>query len=345
MMDLEWAYSTYLPWIDAEMQSLVCSADDDLAGHYGMMQYHLGWMDALLRPTSAPSGKRIRPVLCLLACGAAGSDPRMALPAGAGLELLHNFSLVHDDIEDNSPSRRHRPAMWSLFGMPKACNAGDGMFSLAHLAFHRLRERGVPDRTVLDALRLFDETCLSLTEGQYLDMAFESRSDVTVIEYFRMIAGKTGALLAASTQIGAIVAGAPAEQTALYRVFGAALGRAFQLQDDILGIWGSEAITGKSTAGDILSKKKSLPVIHALAHPRTGRRMSDLYAGPLFKEVDVPVILTLLEESGARLYVEGQIHASVADAHSALRTLHARSEHAFLAVLEELLDSLVGRVS
>jgi geranylgeranyl diphosphate synthase type I len=186
---------------------------------------------------------------------------------------------------------------------------------------------------------------VALTEGQYLDMAFETRSDVTASEYFRMIAGKTGALLAASVQIGAMIGGAPPEQILLYRVFGAELGRAFQLQDDILGIWGSEAITGKSAASDILSKKKSLPVIYALANPSTGQRMSELYAGPPITDTDVPAILTLLEESGARLYVEEQIHASVADAHSALRGLQAQSDRAFLSALEELLDSLVGRVS
>jgi geranylgeranyl diphosphate synthase type I len=269
----------------------------------------------------------------------------MALPASAGLELLHNFSLIHDDIEDNSPTRRNRPTVWTLFGMAQACNAGDGMFSLAHLAFQRLRGAGVPETTVLDALELFDETCVALTEGQHLDMAFESRLDVSADEYFRMIAAKTGTLLAASPQIGSVVAGAPPEQTDLYRAFGAALGRAFQLQDDLLGIWGDEAVTGKSAASDILSKKKSLPVIHALAHPRTGALMSGRYAGPAFSAPDVPAILAFLEQSGARSYVEAQVRLSVADAHQALRSLRSKSDGAFLAVLAELVDSLVERVS
>jgi geranylgeranyl diphosphate synthase, type I len=345
MMDLAWANSTYLPWIEDEMRAVVCSGDAQASGHYGMMQYHMGWVDESFGPISAPSGKRIRPLLCLLACGAAGGDPRMALPAAAGLELLHNFSLIHDDIEDHSPTRRQRPTVWRLFGMPQACNAGDGMFSLAHLAFHRLRDFGAQERIVLETLRLFDETCLSLTEGQYLDMAFENRVDVTVGEYFRMTAGKTGALLAASTQIGAVVAGAPADQVRQYHAFGAAMGRAFQLQDDILGIWGDEAITGKSAAGDILSKKKTLPIILALAHPTTGPRMSELYAGPPFEEADVPAILSLLEASGAQSYVEEQIRASICDAQSALSSLQPHAERVFLTILAELLESLVERVS
>jgi geranylgeranyl diphosphate synthase, type I len=343
-MNLAWAYSTYLPWIETEMRTVVCSGDERESGYYGMMRYHLGWVDGSFDPISAPSGKRIRPLLCLLACAAAGGDPRMALPAAAGLELLHNFSLIHDDIEDYSPNRRHRPTVWRLFGMPQACNAGDGMFSLAHLAFHRLGDLGAEARIVLDALRLFDETCLSLTEGQYLDMAFESRTDVTEAEYFRMIGGKTGALLAASPQIGAVVAGAPAEQVGLYHAFGAAMGRAFQLRDDILGIWGDEAITGKSVASDILSKKKSLPIILALAHPTAGLRMSHLYGGPPFGEADVPAILALLDASGARSHVEGQIRVSVVEAQSALKSLQPHGQRVFLAILAELLESLIERV-
>ena len=115
----------------------------DVGGHYAIMQYHMGWLSTDLEPAQAPSGKRVRPLLCLLACAAAGGDPAKAVPAAAGLELLHNFSLIHDDIEDVSPTRRHRPTAWAVFGMPRACNAGDGMFSLAHAAFQRLPEQGV----------------------------------------------------------------------------------------------------------------------------------------------------------------------------------------------------------
>jgi geranylgeranyl diphosphate synthase, type I len=344
-MDLEWACATYLPWIEATMRELVFRDDEQVSGHFGMMQYHLGWRDECLGPSAIPGGKRIRPLMCLVACGAAGGDPRLALPAAAGLELLHNFSLIHDDIEDNSPTRRHRPTVWKLFGMPQACNVGDGMFGLAHLAFYRLRDRGVADRIVLEALRLFDETCLSLTEGQYLDMDFEKRAEVSANEYFRMIAAKTGALLATSPQLGALVAGAAPEQVEMYRAYGSAMGRAFQLQDDVLGIWGDESVTGKSTASDILSKKKSLPVIYALSYPATGQRLANLYAKSPVTEAEVPEVLALLDESEARQYVEAQIHTSVLHAYATLGLLQSQADPAFLAVLAELLDSLLGRVS
>jgi geranylgeranyl diphosphate synthase type I len=344
-MDLDQASADYLPWIESAMRELLSSDDQQLAGHYGMMQYHMGWLDASFEPTTAAGGKRIRPLLCLLACGAAGGDPRVAAPAAAGLELLHNFSLVHDDIEDDSPTRRHRATVWKVFGVPQACNAGDGMFSLAHLAFHRLKAHGVAGGTVLEALRLFDETCLALTEGQYLDMTFETCAEVSVAEYFRMIGAKTGALLAVSPQLGALIGGASTEVGQTYRAYGSAIGRAFQLQDDILGIWGDEALTGKSAASDITSKKKSLPVIYALSLPSVGPRLARLYAASSLTGSEVPEVLALLDDAGARLFVEEQIQRSVADAHESLDSLRPHANAEFLGVLAELVDSLVGRSS
>lgn len=339
-MSLSEAITAYLPLIEAEMRDLLAPAETSASRHYEIMQYHMGWRDPALRPAEAPGGKRIRPLLCLLAAAAVGGDPRVALPAAAGLELLHNFSLLHDDIEDNSPTRRHRPTAWTLFGMPIACNAGDGMFSLAHLAFFRLARYGVPTERILAALHRFDETCLALTEGQYLDMSFEARLDVTPHEYFCMIAGKTGALLAAAPELGALVAGATPEVVAAYRAYGAGLGRAFQLQDDILGIWGDEAETGKSAASDILSKKKSLPVVYALGHSRVGGRLRALYAGAAFTEADVPAVLRLLDEAGARGHTEAEVRRATDEAHAALGAIGVSS-----GPLVELLETLTKRRS
>jgi geranylgeranyl diphosphate synthase type I len=344
-MDLTQAFASYLPLIEAEMREVLAIPHDASAGHYQIMQYHMGWLDAEMRPVAGPAGKRIRPLLCLLACAAAGGDPRAALPAAAGLELLHNFSLLHDDIEDNSRQRRYRPTAWTIFGMPITCNAGDGMFSLAHAAFFRLAAQGVPPSAVLHALRRFDEMCVALTEGQFLDMSFERRLDVTPDDYFRMIAGKTGALLAVAPEIGAMVANAADDVCGLYRRYGAALGRAFQLQDDILGIWGDEAATGKSAASDILSKKKTLPVIYALAHEAVGARLTALYAGAEFTESDAPVVLAFLDEAGARPYVEALVCAATAEAHAALRAAAPSAVPEPHRILGELLDALVVRSS
>ncbi len=327
------------------MRSVLTGPDLAVAAHYGMMQYHMGWLDENLAPISVPTGKRIRPLLCLLACGAAGGSPESATPAAAGLELLHNFSLIHDDIEDDSATRRHRPTVWKLFGLPLACNAGDGMFSLAHTAFFGLERNDMRADQVLAALRIFNQTCVALTEGQYMDMSFEGLDHVSVPEYFAMIAGKTGALLAATTEIGAVVASAPPEVVAEYRQFGAALGRAFQLRDDILGIWGDEALTGKSAASDILSKKKSLPVLYAMADANVGPQLTRLYAGDLFQATDVPVVLSLLDQAGARAYVEAEVDKTTAEAREALAGVAPQSDAAYLAALGELLDMLAARFS
>ena len=339
--------ATYLSWVEAEMRVLLTPQpaliQPAAGGHYAIMQYHMGWLSTELEPAQAPSGKRVRPLLCLLACAAVGGDPAKAVPAAAGLELLHNFSLIHDDIEDASLTRRHRPTAWAVFGMPRACNAGDGMFSLAHAAFQRLPEQGVRPDITLNALRLFDEMCVRLTEGQYLDMSFEGRLDVSVEDYSGMIAGKTGALLAASPEIGAVIGGAAPEVSDAYRRFGAALGRAFQLRDDILGIWGDEAVTGKSAASDILSKKKSLPVLYGLAHPAVGAELRRLYAGPEFAAADVARVLALLDAAGARAYAQEQVRHASADARQALDEVASEAVAAPHAALVELLDALTER--
>ncbi len=342
-MELAQAFANYLPWVEAEMREVLQSPHPSVDRHYAMMQYHMGWLDLELQPSRQNTGKRIRPVLCLMACEACGGDPRQAVPAAAGLELLHNFSLLHDDIEDNSATRRHRPTAWTVFGLPQAINAGDAMFSVAHLAFHRLTARGVPAATALGALHIFDDMCLALTEGQFLDMSFEGRVEVEIHEYFRMIQGKTGALLGAAPEIGAVIAGADPLTVAACRRFGRALGMAFQLQDDVLGIWGSEEVTGKSAASDILSKKMSLPIIFAMADPRAGSQLQSRYAGPQFTEDDLPGILALLDAAGALEFTERRADEATAEAHQALKDAGPGLPPAAQAPLHELLDSLLGR--
>lgn len=342
-MILTEAYAAFLPSIEAEMRTILSTSDDAVASHYAMMQYHMGWLDQDLRPAEAPTGKRIRPMLCVLSCGAAGGAPEKAVAAGAGLEILHNFSLVHDDIEDDSPTRRHRATVWRQFGVPLAINAGDGMFSLAHLAFFRLASAGVSQETTLAALRVFVDTCLALTEGQYMDMYFEDSDRVSVNDYFRMIRGKTGALLAASTEIGALIAGARADVISGYRRYGEALGRAFQLRDDLLGIWGDEAVTGKSTASDILSRKKTLPVLYALSREEIGPKLNSLYRADDFGPDSVPLALGLLDAAGAREFTEAAIHAAGAEASLALDELAPYSSRDYLSTLRELLAVLAER--
>jgi geranylgeranyl diphosphate synthase type I len=269
-----------------------------LRDYYAMLEYHLGWTGG------AGGGKRVRPLLCLLACEAAGGDWRQALPVAAAIELIHNFSLIHDDIQDNSPLRRGRPTVWSKWGQAQAINAGDAMFTLAHLAPQRLSELGLAPDVTLSVLAELNYTSLELTQGQYLDMAFEQRPTVTVAEYLAMIEKKTAVLIATASYLGAYVAGASPECLDHYYAFGWNLGLAFQLQDDLLGIWGDPAVTGKSAASDLEKRKKSLPVVFGLEHSAS---FAAAYARPHTAGEPVNDLAATLEQIGAR--AEGERRA------------------------------------
>lgn len=335
--ELETLTTDFLPAIEAEMRS-VLRVESDADPFYGMIHYHMGWADEALRPAGGNSGKRIRPILCLLACAAAGGPWQQALPAAAAVEIVHNFSLVHDDIEDNSPTRRGRPTVWTLWGQPQAINTGDAMFALAHLALGRLADRGVAPATVVRALRRFDETCVALTCGQYTDMSFETRAEVAVDEYVAMITGKTAVLVALAAELGALVGGADEGRVAHFANFGLNLGLAFQAQDDLLGIWGDEQLIGKSVSTDITTRKKTLPVLYALARSAPLR---DLYAGTDADAAFVGRVVPLLEASGARDYTAERAAYYTNEALSSLAL--AQPQGAAAAALLQLTDMLLRR--
>ena len=333
----------WLPKLEDEMRAVLRypahSYDEQaVAVHYGMMQYHMGWLDEHLQPDKLPTGKRLRPILCLLACMEVGGEPANALPAAAAIELLHNFSLIHDDVEDGDEVRRHRPTVWKLWGVPQAINAGDGLFTLAFAAMQRLQRRGVSAQATLAALELFTHTCVELTEGQHLDMRFEQRVTVQTPEYMRMIEGKTASLIGAAVAIGALIGGATDAQDQALQRFGQAMGLAFQIQDDILGIWGDPAVTGKAAGNDILRRKKSLPLLYALNHETVGPQLQALWQEDLGAE-QLPLVLQLLAETNARQFPQEQFdhhhHVGIAALHDALGDRAASS--ALLALANSLL--------
>jgi len=264
-----------------------------------MLRYHLGWADAEGRPLRGDGGKALRPTLCLLACEAAGGDWRAALPAAAALELVHNFSLVHDDIQDRDLERRHRPTVWSVWGEPQAINAGDALLILGRLALLRLADSGLPADRVAAAARVLDERTLEIVEGQALDISFEERLDVDEDAYLEMIEKKTGALFDCALRLGALAASDEAEIVEGLGACGRWLGVAFQVRDDALGIWGAESKTGKPPAQDVRNRKKSLPAVYALARSEELRR---LYAQPRLSEADVSLVLRALDDVGAAAY-------------------------------------------
>jgi geranylgeranyl diphosphate synthase, type I len=294
----------YLVALDAELKRIVVESDPVYKTYYGMFRYHLGWVDAEFRETITNPGKRIRPLLCLLACEALCGDWQRAIPAATAIELAHNFSLIHDDIEDQSDERRGRAAVWKLWGLAQGLNAGDGMFVLARLALDQMLERGYSALSCSEISRVFDQATLALCHGQFLDLGFEARLDVSVDEYMQMIRGKTAALISAATRIGAMLATDDAKMIDAFARFGENIGIAFQITDDILGIWGDPAVTGKSAATDILSKKKSLPALYGLNHPQHGDALRTIYRKPELDERDVACVLDLLDAAATRKFVE-----------------------------------------
>ncbi len=291
---------TYLTAIEEEMKTSIPVSEDALGPYYGMIFYHLGWMDENFSPRREKSGKRLRPLLCLLSCEAPGGDWRQALPAAAAVEFIHNFSLIHDDIEDNSLERRHRPTLWSLWGQAQGINAGDGLFLIGRLALHRLSERGVTaDKTAL-AFKILDQACLQLTEGQYLDLSFEEQHTISVDMYFRMVSKKTAALIGCSTHLGALLGTDDEQLIENYRLFGEHLGVAFQIIDDILGIWGQEEITGKGVGEDIVNKKKSLPIVYALE--RGEGELQEIYRRQKIGPSELKTVMRILQNLGSQEY-------------------------------------------
>jgi geranylgeranyl diphosphate synthase type I len=244
-----------------------------------MLEYHLGWRDPDLQPLSqpAPSGKKLRPALVMLASQAVcGEIAPAAHQAAAAVELIHNFSLVHDDIQDHSALRRHRPTVWSLWGMPQAINVGDALFALAQVV---LSEAG----TGLAAQLTFElnKTALGLAEGQFLDIDLqEGRTPPTLEVYEIMVRRKTGLLFACACRMGAMAADAPAASRDAYAAYGLELGIAFQEQDDLLGVWGLAAETGKPDAADIVERKRGLPAALALSEPHAPAWLREVYDHP-----------------------------------------------------------------
>ena len=252
---------------DAIAPALRAAIDRLDATSRAQASYHLGWTDAHGRPSGAAGGKAVRPALALLSAEAAGAPAEVGMPGAVAVELVHNFSLLHDDLMDGDVERRHRRTVWALWGASSAILTGDALLAVAQEA---LLESGSPYAPA--AGRLLATATRDLIRGQVQDLAFEHRADVTLDECLDMAAGKTGSLLSASAAIGAVLAGAPDETVGALATFGAHLGMAFQLVDDMLGIWGDPAVTGKPIFSDLRSRKKSLPVTYVLAQPGAASR-------------------------------------------------------------------------
>ena len=290
---------------------------DSESGFFGLLRYHLGWEQADGTEVIVETGKGLRPVLCLTACELAGGDWHKALLAAAALELIHNFSLIHDDIQDHDTTRWGRPTLWSARGVPAAVSAGNAMRVIAGQSINQLTDVGLAPGLVAEAALVLNQRGLEMIEGQYMDLAFEESNDVTVEQYLAMIDRKTGALIDSAMYMGALVATEDQETALAFGRCGRKLGIAFQIRDDYLGVWGETTATGKAVGADIRRKKKSIPVVHLFQNASATDRawLEEAYAteGEVGGE-EVERILELLDHLETPAYVRrsAETHADEA---------------------------------
>ncbi|MGA8849299.1 MAG: polyprenyl synthetase family protein [Dehalococcoidia bacterium] len=296
------SFTSYGNAVRVELKKVINSCPSALGN---MLRYHMGWQDEQGHPCNKESGKFIRSTLCLLSCQAVRGDTSQVVLAGAAVELIHNFSLIHDDIEDASDERHHRPTVWKLWGQSQAINAGDAMFTLAYLALLRLKEKGIADEKIANSTKMLSLACLELCEGQYLDVEYENRLDITIEDYLNMATRKTAALLAVATSLGAYLGSEDSKLVDFFHMFGKELGIAYQICDDVLGIWGTEESIGKS-ASDISERKKTLPVVYGLQNSEgeARRRLEELYSQKSIGGKDITEVTKILNRLGARDYAE-----------------------------------------
>ena len=303
-------FSRYRDDIENELGATVSltATTAEVRGLYSMLRYHMGWADAHGNTviSSSSQGKALRPTLCLFACEALGGGWSRGLPAAAALELIHNFSLIHDDIQDGDVERRHQPTVWSVWGQPQALVAGNAMRSLADLAALRLTQCGVSPEKAVGASLLLTNGYLEMTMGQCADLAFEGRLDISIDDYLRMVSWKTGALIRCGMEMGALIASNDPHEVRAFSRCGSRLGRAFQIRDDLLGIWGDEGATGKSVGNDIRRKKKSFPVVYALgAAPDPAReKLKEAYSRETLDDDCVLDVLGVLDDLNVIDYAE-----------------------------------------
>ncbi len=304
-------FEAYRSALDQELREVFSSRQGFL---YDLLRYHLGWTDQRGLSEDNPRPLNLPALPALLCCEALTGDFHPALPAAAGVDLIYNFVLVHGDVQSARPEAQDRPSVWWVWGPAQAINAGDGLHALARITIMRLAQKGVSPERVLQAVESLDRACLTVCEGQYLDLEFQDRMMVTSAGYFDMIARKTGALTGCSAESGALAAGADAATCAQFGDMGRKLGMAWQLGRDIADLWGPQG--DGMTGGNVLNKKKSLPLIYAMESSTvaTKRELGAIYSKRVLQPEDVANLLAILDQCDARRFSEEKAGELLEDA-------------------------------
>ena len=310
-----------------------------------MMRYHIGWVDKHGQFGKPSQGKGLRSSLCVFSCESVGGKPENALPIAAAIELIHNFSLIHDDIQDGDLERRHKPTVWVNWGKPKALQAGNVMRVLADMTPKDYLSVEENFECVSRCSLILTTACLDMIEGQYLDLYFEGRTDIDTSKYLEMVSRKTGALIRCSMQLGAIVGNADHVTIDAMAQCGKYMGNIFQIRDDYLGIWGREEYTGKAVGNDIRKKKNSLPIVFATerSNPDDRKLLQDVYLQDQIEDYDVNRVISLLDNVNAKGYVQDIAEQEATLALESLK--HAKMAEEFREDIKELITFLLYRES
>ena len=296
-------FEPHLNALEAEMKDVFASREGFL---YDLLRYHMGWTDQQGTPQDSPPRLHFQSMLTMVCCQALSGDYSDSLPAAAGIEFVHNYTLVHGDVQSNRAVSEDRPSVWWVWGPAQAINVGDGLHALGRNTIMRLAQRGIPPERVLPAVTSLDKACLALCEGQYMDLEFQEKLMVTSADYHDMIGRKTGALTGCATELGAIAAGADDNVRAAYQKMGQGLGMAWQISLDIADLWGRR--DDGMTSSNMLNKKKSLPLIYALENsPLADKRaLGNVYMKRVLQPEDVSQVIGILDQAGARQFAESR---------------------------------------
>jgi geranylgeranyl diphosphate synthase, type I len=330
--------------IDRSIRQFASQHEEKAPIFWQQIYEHFDWSypDPMKNIDPLAAGKRVRPLIMALVARSLSGEYQHVLPSGVALEIIHNFTLIHDDIMDNSDTRRGRPTLWTRYGIAQAIDTGDGLFAIGMLSSLSLAQH-VSAEKALAATEMLMQACLDTVEGQALDISFESRESISPEEYLKMIGLKTGRFIETASKIGAFLSTDEDSVVQHYADFGKYLGLAFQIWDDYLGIWGDPEIVGKSSTSDIEQKKKSYPITYAFAHAEEAeqKRLHAIYSRPNLDEQDVATVLGVLDLADAQEQTKLLVEDYFAKAMTALDAVNLDNED--YANLRKLAQFIVER--